>query len=132
MINQSNPSLFTGMNVPLSVIAWSILGKNEALLVQQVHFVVTTNEKNRIMRWKKEGFQWFPATVANLYKVFNGNLSESTIKTTLNRLEKQGILVSGVFNKSKWDRAKWYRIDYSALELALKSAPKSEVFELFS
>src|SRR5690606_10949183 len=42
--------------------------------------------------------------------------SESTIKRTIRNLEKKGLIITGNFNKVKFDKTKWYTIDYEKLE----------------
>ena len=85
------------------------IGLNEAVVLQQVHFWLT------ISKHKYEGKRW----VYNTYLDWQKQLpfwSVSTIKRTINSLERQGYLISGNWNVVKLDQTKWYTIDYQKLE----------------
>lgn len=89
------------------------IGLNEAIVLQQVHYWIENNKKER--RNFHRGRCW----VYNSYRKWNENFpfwSERTIKKIFLDLEKQGLLISGNFNKLKIDRTKWYTIDYDAFE----------------
>ncbi|MFZ7942778.1 hypothetical protein [Neobacillus sp. 19] len=85
------------------------LGLNEAVVLQQIHYWVTSS--SHVI----EGRKW----IYNTYKDWQKQLpfwSESTIKRTIRSLEAQGYLLSGNFNQLKIDKTKWYTIDYERLE----------------
>jgi len=42
-------------------------------------------------------------------------VNRTTIASTLRSLESVGILISGVYNKKKYDQTKWYRLNYEKL-----------------
>ena len=94
------------------------IGLHEAIILQQIHYWIKQNEKAR--RNYYEGAYW----TFNTYREWQEQFpfwSESTVKRTINKLEKEGYLISGNFNKFKMDRTKWYRIDYKRLETPEKS-----------
>lgn len=81
------------------------IGLNESVVLQQVHFWIS-KEQNF-----KNGRYW----VYNTYEEWAEQFpfwSESTVRRTFNKLEKDGLLISDNFNKLKIDRTKWYSIDY--------------------
>ncbi|WP_066303965.1 conserved phage C-terminal domain-containing protein [Bacillus sp. FJAT-29814] len=85
------------------------IGLNEAVILQQIHYWVHGS------RHVIGGRKW----IFNTYKEWQEQLpfwSESTIKRTIHSLEKQGLLLSGNWNRSKMDKTKWYTIDYQQLE----------------
>ncbi len=43
--------------------------------------------------------------------------SETTMRTAFKNLEKQGLLITANYNKAKFDKTKWYRINYEKLSL---------------
>jgi hypothetical protein len=94
------------------------LGLNEAIILQQVHYWVVHNtgkEKNF-----QEGYYW----TYNTYNEWQSQfyfLSERTIRRAIKRLESLGYLIVGNYNKRKSDRTKWYRVDYSLLDVASPS-----------
>lgn len=86
----------------------TVLGLNEAIFIQQVHYWLIrstniVNEKkwvyNSTEQWKKQFPFW----------------SERTILRIISNLCKKEVLLTGVFNKSGFDRTKWYTIDYDRL-----------------
>lgn len=85
------------------------LGLYEAFVLQQVHYWLLQS-KHEI-----EGRMW----VYNTYEDWNKQLpfmSLSTVKRAILKLEKQGILISGCFNKFRVDKTKWYTINYDVLD----------------
>ncbi|MBM7583541.1 putative phage protein (TIGR02220 family) [Bacillus pakistanensis] len=85
------------------------VGVNESIFLQQIHYWLTTSSHvfeenkwiyNSYIEWQKQFPFW----------------SISTIRRTINSLEKQGYVVSANWNRSKMDKTKWYRIDYEKLE----------------
>jgi DNA-binding PadR family transcriptional regulator len=89
------------------------LGLNESVMVQQIHIFIKENKnsntnfinnkygvRSSIDSWSKKEFCFF---------------SESTIKRTLQKLEKIGIIEVEMFNESKMDKTKWYTINYDEL-----------------
>ena len=95
---------------PLQVLPTlaKVIGLNEAIILQQVHYWLNENGKTY------EGKKWIYNTYADWRKQFPF-WSESTIKRTIKRLEEQGLLISGNFNRMKLDRTKWYTINYEKL-----------------
>ncbi len=98
-----------------------LLGVEEALFLQQVHFWLQKSKHvqggkcwiyNSYREWQKQ-FPFFSA---------------KKIQRLALSLEKKGILVSGNFNKIAYDKTKWYRIDYEALNaLLITNTPQSGV-----
>ncbi len=99
-------------------------GIDEALILQQVHYWVVTNQ--RAERNQFDGYFWTYNTVKAWAEQFSFVWSESTIKRIFSRLERRGLLVSSRFNKSNIDRTKWYRVDYEQLDRLLQWAILNE------
>ncbi|PID23517.1 DNA replication protein DnaD, partial [Sporosarcina sp. P7] len=86
-----------------------LVGLNEALFLQQLHFR-SLNSKDM-----HDGHLWVCKTYDKWLEEFSF-LSRMTIKRTIYNLEKQGYLISiSEYNKMKIDNTKWYRIDYTRL-----------------
>lgn len=81
------------------------IGLNEAIMLQQMHYwlLKSANEFT--------GVKWFYKTLEEWQKEFPF-WSAMTIRRTLGSLEKQKIIKIGNFNKKKFDKTKWYTIDY--------------------
>ena len=95
----------------------TILGLNEAIILQQVHYWLVNNEKAG--RNFEDGYYWTYGSYASWKEQFPF-WSEKTIKNTILKLEKLGLLISGNFNKMALDKTKWYRIDYQKLDEIIK------------
>lgn len=86
-----------------------LVGVNEALFLQQLHF------RSLISKNVRDEYRWVYKTVDQWQEEFSF-LSCMTIKRTIYNLEKQGYLIStSQYNKMKIDKTKWYRIDYTKL-----------------
>lgn len=90
------------------------IGLNEAIILQQIHYWLRRSKNER------EGHKWVYKSVREWQKEFPF-WSTNTIERTLKKLEKQELIIVGIYNKHKSDRTKWYRIHYEKIDdLALK------------
>jgi hypothetical protein len=84
-----------------------LIGVNEAVVVQQLHFWSRKSGQER------DGFIWVHKTYEEWHQDFPF-WSVETIKREFRSLEKSGHVVStSKYNRMKIDRTKWYRIEYS-------------------
>ena len=86
------------------------LGVNEAIVLQQIHGWLVSNEKRGLNY--KNGRYWTFNSLKKWHENHFSFWSESTLKRVFTSLENKGILIVGNFNRSKLDRTKWYSIDY--------------------
>lgn len=104
---------------PLQVLPSLVmaLDKNvdKAIIIQQVHYWL--GKTNKVY----DGYKWIYNSVSDWQAQFPW-LSEKTVQRYLKDLEDKKILVTGNYNKLKFDRTKWYRIDYDALDNLTKSS----------
>ncbi|PGC40830.1 replication protein [Bacillus pseudomycoides] len=84
------------------------IGLNEAIFLQQIHYWLRRSKHyydgrpwiyNSIPKWQEQFPFW----------------GESTIKRTIKNLENINVLVIGNYNKKKFDKTKWYSIEYTFL-----------------
>lgn len=80
----------------------------EAIILQQIHYWLVKNVNI------KDGYSWVYNSIKDWNKQFDW-LSEPTLKRKFKSLENKGLLITGNYNKAKFDRTKWYRIDYDTL-----------------
>ncbi len=88
------------------------IGLHEAIILQQIHYWVEINQKAE--KNFKDGYFW----TYNSYQAWQRQFpfwTLRTIKGIIAKLEDQGLLIAGSFNKAKFDRTKWYRIDHKRL-----------------
>lgn len=90
-------------------LAFLLGGSDEAIILQQVHY--WTQKKLNI----RDEHSWVYNSMKEWHKQFYW-ISESKVKRIFAKLEKAGVLITGNYNKAKFDKTKWYRIDYGALD----------------
>jgi hypothetical protein len=96
----------------------SALGVNEALILQQFNYWIQAQEND----W--DGHYWTYNSYTEWQKQFSF-MSKETIGRAIRKLEKTGLLISAVGpNKKKFDRTKWYRIDYIKFEEMFPEKPR--------
>lgn len=92
------------------------LGVNEAIIFQQLHFLLGVTEKAKSKYNLVDGRWW----VYNSYKEWQANyfpwIHEGTIKRLFLDLEERGLVSSMQSVKHASDRRKWYTINYEAWE----------------
>ncbi|HDE6562971.1 TPA: DnaD domain protein, partial [Staphylococcus aureus] len=86
-----------------------LIGLNEAIVLQQIHYWLN-NSKH-----KYDGKTWIFNSYPEWQKQFPF-WSLITIKRTIYSLEKQNLLLIGNYNKAKFDKTKWYTINYQTIE----------------
>lgn len=90
----------------------SVLGLNEAIVLQQVHYWIELNKKEG--RNFHEGRYW----TYNTYEEWNEQFpfwSKETIKRVFKRLRNMKLIIVDRFNVYQMDRTLWYTIDYDKL-----------------
>lgn len=109
--------LFNEEPITINRLAAKVLGLNEAIVVQQIHYWLNINEKakknifddkvwtyNTYEKWQNENFDFW---------------SVKTVRRVFDSLEKKGILIKGNYNNKKYDRTLWVTLDYEKLEMIL-------------
>lgn len=100
----------------------TVVGVNEAILIQQVHFWMSVQRVgqevdgrrwvyNSVRSWREENFPFW---------------SESTIKRTIANLEGMGILLSAQLDDNPLNHTKWYSLDYDALDYVMRAATSGD------
>lgn len=92
-----------------------LIGLNEAIILQQMHYWQKKSDK------KIDGRVWIYNSASQWREQFKF-FSESTIKRAIYTLEKLGIIFIGNYNKDGRDRTKWYSINYSELDKLVNDA----------
>ena len=94
----------------------ALLGLEQALLLQQIHYWLCTCGHphdgrlwiyNSCPEWAAQCPWW----------------SDETIRRHLRALRRAGLLLTANYNRCAADRTRWYSIDYDALEALLPDAP---------
>lgn len=109
--------LFNEEPITINRLAANVLGLNEAIVVQQIHYWLNINEKAKINIY--DGKVWTFNTYKNWQKENFTFWSVSTLKRIFSKLEENGILIKGNYNKKKYDQTLWVTLDYDVLEKLL-------------
>lgn len=109
----TNKLLFSEQPLVIDVEFACLVGLNEAIVMQQIHYWLVHNKKenknfrdgrywtyNSMKKWQETNFKFW---------------SVDTVKRTILKLEKMELLVSGNFNEDARDKTKWYTINYEKL-----------------
>jgi len=88
------------------------IGLNEAIVIQQLHYRLQNPKTGAL----NDGLKWEYSTYEEWQQVFTF-WSARTIQRVFLDLEKRGLIVSAQFDKSGYDRRKYYRINYDQLRM---------------
>jgi len=91
-----------------------LVGLNEALVLQQIHYWLDINKKAN--KNKHDGRHWTYNSIRAWHENEFDFWSVDTVKRTFSKLVKQKILLVENFNKDSRDKTKWYSIDYDVIE----------------
>lgn len=86
------------------------LGRSEALLLQQVHYLTINGGIER------EGRKWLSCSVADWHSKHYPFMSESAIKNALRNLEQMGLLESRKFTAWESKHTKSYAVNYDQIK----------------
>ena len=81
------------------------VGVNAAVVYQNIYFWCEKNKANN--KQIIDGKTWVYNSVSAFGKLFS-YLTDRQIRTALDALEKAGLIETGVYNKRKGDKTKWY------------------------
>ena len=85
-------------------------GVEEAILLQNFIFWINKNKANNVHFY--EGKYWTYNSKKAMLELFPF-WSESQLKRIINSLISQGVLITGNFNKSPYDKTTWYALEIS-------------------
>lgn len=99
-------------------------GVNEAILITNLQFWIKKNQANEKNYY--EGHYWTYNSIKAWQKLFPF-WTEKTIRTILNHLIEKGVIITGNYNQSKYDRTLWYAFADESIWLNGKiHSPKRE------
>lgn len=79
----------------------------EAILLHYFEFWIQKNKANNVNF--HDGYYWTYNSLSAFVELFP-YATKSKICTALNNLEKEGLIATSNYNKSSYDRTKWYRL----------------------
>lgn len=81
---------------------------DKAVILQQIHYWLERSTN------LKDGYKWVYNSMAEWNKQFPW-IAIATLKRKFKSLEDEKLLITGNYNKAKFDKTKWYRINYDVL-----------------
>ena len=89
-------------------------GMLEAVILNNLYFWVKKNEANNVNL--HDGHYWTYNSTKAFHELFP-YASEHRIRNALKHLEEQGLIITGNYNKSSYDRTTWYAITKNAISI---------------
>lgn len=107
------------------------IGLDEAIVLQQIHYWCHINEKARSNYHYRDGYYWVYNSMPKWLEQFPW-YKKSKLERTFASLKKQGLIITGNYNRRAMDRTNWYRVNYDALQRIIdSSSPQNEVMDCF-
>ncbi|NBI07070.1 hypothetical protein [Senegalia massiliensis] len=100
-----------------------IIGLNESIVIQQIHYWIEINKSKNINFYEDK--YWTYNTMIQWQEEFPF-WSIETVKRTLKKVRDKNLLLIGNFNKLKIGRTLWYTINYSELEKIMENSKKTQ------
>lgn len=92
-------------------------GIETAIILKHLYFWIEKNKANDDNYF--EGKYWTYNSVKAFSDLFP-YMTEKKIRSTLIKMEEHGLIITGNFNKSQYDRTKWYALTDKAYSILLK------------
>ena len=109
--------LFDEQPIVVSRELAKLIGLNEAIVLQQIHFWIEVNRQAK--KNYRDGRYWTFNSMKNWHENEFSFWGLNTVRRTFENLEKKGYLIKGNFNRVSFDQTKWYTIDYEVLEMLI-------------
>lgn len=110
--------------LPLLAVA---IGLNEAIVTQQIHYWLKNIEKGRVRNEVEYNYHchggrvWVYNTISDWQEQFPF-WCEETVRRILKKLKESGVLLTGNYNRLRYDQTKWYSLDYQKIDELVKTA----------
>ena len=86
------------------------IGLNESLMLLQLQFLISISNTE-----KYDGFDWTYQSLNELQENYFLFWGRDTVNRALINLEGKGLIIFGNFNKKKYDKTRWIRLNYDKL-----------------
>ena len=85
------------------------IGLNESLILLQIEFWISISNNER------DGKRWTYQSVRDMQEKSFSFWSISTINRAVNKLIDEGYIIEGNFNKMKYDKTRWFALNFETL-----------------
>lgn len=90
-------------------------GFERAAILQQIHWLCSQPKIGIV----HDGHKWVWGKYEELCEEYFPFWEPRTLRHHVTKLEKEGVLVSAQLKTDKWDRTKYYRIDYTQIDASM-------------
>ena len=97
---------------------------SEAAVLQQINYWLQKKQNYH------ECHYWVYNSLEEWTKQFTWIKTAKTMKRQFDWLEERGIVITGNYNKLKFDRTKWYTIDYDTLDRLVSPFARNDQMEI--
>jgi len=106
----------------------TILGVNEAIFLQQLHYWLRNKSQNadKYIDSFKNGHWWVYNSLSEWLEQMPYLGSESSIKRIIQNLKENGLIIIERHNKQGFDKTNWYRINYLRLDQVYRQTKSSD------
>lgn len=95
-----------------------VVGTDAAIILQNIEYWVTRKEEDNTDSNYFDGHYWTYNSARRFAEIFDW-MDERKVSRCLKKLESKGLLISGNYNKHKYDRTKWYSLSCTRIDCAL-------------
>ena len=124
IIKNTSKILFNEEPITINRLGAKILGLNEAIVVQQIHYWLEINRRAKINFY--DGRTWTYNTYEKWQRENFDFWSLATLKRIFKKLFNEKILLKGNYNSYKYDRTLWVTINYDKLDEILSLFEKKQ------
>lgn len=92
----------------------------EYLLANLLHFISSLLEYYESVKLKsnyRDGYYWVRASVRSIHEQMYTFMSENQIRTMLNKMRDNGLILVGNYNDDKFDNTNWYTLTEKAWDM---------------
>lgn len=97
------------LNICFNTKIAEVAGINGAVILNNLYFWITNNEGKKKNYY--DGYYWTYNSVKTLKELFPC-FTQKQVRTALKKLKEEGLIITGNYNKTKYDRTLWYAITY--------------------
>ena len=110
----------------LAKILKSIGADRAATVLQQVHYWVEYNKKNKKYKAYVNGYWWTYQSIKEWHENDFSYLTHAKVRSQFKSLRDEGLLIGLPLSKDKSDRTIWYRINYEKVEKLYENFKKEK------
>lgn len=90
------------------------IGLEEAIILKDLHYIINSNRGKE--HYERDGKVWTYITLENFTKRFP-YMNKTKIWRTLAKLEEEGYIIKGEYNKISYDKTTWYSLSDKTWEI---------------